>query len=248
MNNPTLTTLSKDEFPELLKQLVEKLKLENLTSGFKACGIFPFDPEQVLKTFPEGSDVLKLNVFDAVLDHLQKMREGEKKPKQRRKKVQVEAGKSVTSDLEGNVAAVITVPIKTVGAAAAQVAIDAAGWSDDSDNDVAQSEEEEEVADTSEDELLGSYSEENEEPFENVQPTVNLQISDCVQVLKDPFKGYYAQITGNSYGDEFEIQYFKFKCGYHVVSVGDLDSRPPEELKKVGWRMDRREHYFFEKL
>ena len=134
------------------------------------------------------------------------------------------------------------------GAAAAQVAIDAAGWSDDSDNDVAQSEEEEEVADTSEDELLGSYSEENEEPFENVQPTVNLQISDCVQVLKDPFKGYYTQITGNSYGDEFEIQYFKFKCGYHVVNVGDLDSRPPEELKKVGWRMDRCEHYFFEKL
>ena len=40
-----------------------------------------------------------------------------------------------------------------------------------------------------------------------------IKISECVKVLNDPFKNYYAQVVNNSYGDELEIQYFKFKCG-----------------------------------
>ena len=32
--------------------------------------------------------------------------------------------------------------------------------------------------------------------------------NDCVKILSEPYKGYYAIVTNQSYGDEWEVQYF----------------------------------------
>ena len=55
MGNQSFTTLPKDSFPKLLKELMHTLNLEKLKSGFKACGIYPMDPNEVLKKIPGES-------------------------------------------------------------------------------------------------------------------------------------------------------------------------------------------------
>jgi len=46
-------TIPKTQFPGLLKRLQSHLKLENATSSFATCGIFPPDRQQVLKHVPQ---------------------------------------------------------------------------------------------------------------------------------------------------------------------------------------------------
>ena len=111
-NSSSCTTLSKIAFPGLLKQLHEQLfaggHSENLESGFKACGIYPFDPKQVLKKLPDyecGSEEVSKNVSDAMLDVLKSMRGVDKITERRRKrrKVTVTPGKGVTpEDMESS--------------------------------------------------------------------------------------------------------------------------------------------------
>ena len=100
LKNPSQTTLPKDEFPKLLKELVEVLNCDNLISGFKAAGIYPFCPEELFKKLPseinKGNDPSLANVSDVVLDHLKLLRNPENpKPHQKRKKVDVAPGKSI---------------------------------------------------------------------------------------------------------------------------------------------------------
>ena len=47
-----------------------------------------------------------------------------------------------------------------------------------------------------------------------------------------------------------KLNYFKLEveCGYYTLVKGDLDSRTPDELKKVAYWMDKRQHYFFKDL
>lgn len=54
-SNRRLSTVPKDMFPDLLKQLhiaIEPNMAKNLRQGFMACGINPFNPEEVLKKVP----------------------------------------------------------------------------------------------------------------------------------------------------------------------------------------------------
>ena len=54
-SNPSSNSLNKGEFPRLLKELIDQTELnnkDNLIAGFKACGIYPYDPSVVLKKFP----------------------------------------------------------------------------------------------------------------------------------------------------------------------------------------------------
>lgn len=100
LKNPSKTTLPKDEFPKLLKELLEVLNCDNLISGFKAAGIHPFCPEELYKKLPsennKENDPSLANVSDAVLDHLKLLRNPENpKPRQKRKKVDVAPGKSI---------------------------------------------------------------------------------------------------------------------------------------------------------
>ena len=101
IEEPSQTTLPKDQFPKLLKELVEVLNCDNLISGFKATGIYPFCPDELFKKLPsemnKENDPSLANVSDAVLDHVKLLRNPENpKPRQKRKKVDVPPGKSIS--------------------------------------------------------------------------------------------------------------------------------------------------------
>ena len=104
-------SLSKNAFPGLLRKLNNSLinKAENLQNGFKKCSIYPFNPQKVLERLPDYS--LKQNddtnsstntdcrVSDAVLGVLRMMRGvDEKRPKKRRKKINIAPGKNISCD------------------------------------------------------------------------------------------------------------------------------------------------------
>lgn len=110
---PSSTGLSKQHFPHLLKKLMTCKELNEkkvLQSGFRACGIWPLNREEVLKKLPQvprnGDDeqeVATVNrvVSDAVLELLQKFKynpRGEEVVRQKRRKVSVEPGKSISAD------------------------------------------------------------------------------------------------------------------------------------------------------
>lgn len=95
-------TIPKEEFPGLLKQLVTDLHpnvTANIKSGFRACGIHPLDRQEVLKNLPSDpveAAVAGASVDASVLEHLERKRGPEgTTPRQKRKRLDVEAGKSV---------------------------------------------------------------------------------------------------------------------------------------------------------
>ena len=51
-----------------------------------------------------------------------------------------------------------------------------------------------------------------------------MQTGDFVKVVKGNFRGYYAAITGESYGNEIEINYFEKYQHYYVLKENDMDS------------------------
>ena len=92
MRNPSFTSLPKDEFPKMLKELVESLNNGNLISGFKACG---------MKKLPQstGTEAVSDRISKAVLKQLKRMQNPDvEKPRQRRKRLVVEPGKSISMD------------------------------------------------------------------------------------------------------------------------------------------------------
>ena len=69
--------IPKSVIPKLVKELCNKLnaKSTNLTAGFKACGIVPLDPQQVLKCLPPENqqpvqEALGQSVADLLRDNL----------------------------------------------------------------------------------------------------------------------------------------------------------------------------------
>lgn len=79
MENPNQTTLIKNHFPKLLKSLTEQIQLtdlKNIKSGFKATGISPFNPREVLKRIPEyHEDLGSYKIDEALLDYLKQTRQ-----------------------------------------------------------------------------------------------------------------------------------------------------------------------------
>jgi len=99
-------SLPKDEFPKLLKTLMQKLNdngRDSLVSGFCKTGIYPLDKQQVLARLPnqavaEGGDGLEA-VSESFLEHLKEARgDGESSVRRKRQKVSVTPGKSVSVD------------------------------------------------------------------------------------------------------------------------------------------------------
>ena len=87
-----------------------------------------------------------------------------------------------------------------------------------------------------------SESDESDMETEEVE---NLHMGDYVKIVSGLFKGYYATVLGESYGEEKEIQYFEEKFGKWILKDGDIDSRPPEEMMKVTAVVDGRSRYTF---
>jgi len=74
-------------------------------------------------------------------------------------------------------------------------------------------------------------------------PQIN--VNDCVKILSEPYKGYFAIVTSQSYGDEWEVQYFKKSFDKYILKERDFDSREPDELIKVDPTVDQRGRYTF---
>ena len=51
-----------------------------------------------------------------------------------------------------------------------------------------------------------------------------MKVGDCVTVTSVTFKGYYALVTGNSYGGEAEIQYFEKQSKWWILRDNDPNS------------------------
>lgn len=105
--NKSTTSLLKDQFPKLLKQLVDCLyveKKENMISGFKKTGIIPFDRTKVLERLPQNNlnSPTKNLIGESFMQHFAEKRKEVTKstrPTQKRKKLNVPAGKSFCSKM-----------------------------------------------------------------------------------------------------------------------------------------------------
>lgn len=104
-------TLTKQEYPALLAKLLLKLTVNaenNLKNGFRKCGIFPFNPEEVYKRLPQiesdksaAAADLDSSLVDLLKDHrgLEESTTAENSSKKRNSKknrIKVASGKSVS--------------------------------------------------------------------------------------------------------------------------------------------------------
>lgn len=101
IENPAQKTVNKKHFPTLLKTLIENIELhqsKNLRSGFKAAGIYPLNPREVLKRIPEFefSDSMTYQIDESLLDYLKQSRAPNPIKTVRNKKIYIEPGKSVS--------------------------------------------------------------------------------------------------------------------------------------------------------
>jgi len=100
------SSIPKDIFPGLLKSLhnaVYKNAADNLTSGFEKCGLCPMNKEKPLASLPSFGgdssldDESASSINDSLISVLQNMRygDGSKSKQGKRKRIDVEPGKSV---------------------------------------------------------------------------------------------------------------------------------------------------------
>ena len=105
------STISKDHFPRLLKQLCVAIygddsgedilmrQSARLVSGFRKCGLVPFNPEEVLSRLPDYQPPdVGSNVSTAVVNVLKEMRGVDKprNPPQKRRRIAVLPGASIS--------------------------------------------------------------------------------------------------------------------------------------------------------
>nr|CAH7727746.1 unnamed protein product [Callosobruchus chinensis] len=98
----SVSTLPKDIFPRLLKKALDNIEphvRENIKAGFKKAGIHPISKDEVLKRLPSSSASVNLElVGETFIQHLKEKRQEVVKPRiRKRQKLEVPAGKSITS-------------------------------------------------------------------------------------------------------------------------------------------------------
>ncbi|CAG5001136.1 unnamed protein product [Parnassius apollo] len=103
MENPNQKAINKNYFPKLLTQLIKTIEMnevQNIKSGFRATGIYPFNPREVLKRIPECAEEMgnAHNIDSALLEYLKTTRQSKPLTSDRNRKVVIEPGKSVTVD------------------------------------------------------------------------------------------------------------------------------------------------------
>lgn len=76
MEYPSEASLNKCRFPRLLSELLDKLteKEHNIISAFETTGIYPMNPDKVLKRLPDHKEVSEYGVDQAVIDYLKELR------------------------------------------------------------------------------------------------------------------------------------------------------------------------------
>lgn len=110
--NKNRGTIPKDKFPHLLKKCLEEMNEggkgeKNMVSGFSATGIFPFNPDKVLRHIPkpdtsvntDGEQLLVSidSAFETFMKELHQKETSFGAQKKKRVKINVPAGRSVTN-------------------------------------------------------------------------------------------------------------------------------------------------------
>lgn len=104
--HPHHSSVDKKDFPHLLCSTLNRMNTttqdaikKDLVSSFKATGIVPFDPEQVLRKIPGGDNQPENAVNNILVNYLQQQRFTAEPSRRniKRQKLTVEPGKSVTA-------------------------------------------------------------------------------------------------------------------------------------------------------
>lgn len=111
------SNISKADFPGLLRKVLEKASSndgQNIRSGFRKCGISPLNRNEVLELLPDASpaDHSEQHMTDSFVEFLREARtseRGQTRVRQRKNRLKVVPGKSVTG-VDANDDADITVP------------------------------------------------------------------------------------------------------------------------------------------
>jgi len=108
--NTRLNAIPKSTFPSLVKEALDRVNTvgnisENLVSGFKATGIYPCNRQVILDKFPREVDETVVN--ETLTTYLKSQRFDKTDKNQKRKKINVAPGKSVTSAILGGSNSVI---------------------------------------------------------------------------------------------------------------------------------------------
>ena len=97
--NPSFKSLAKTDFPRLLAELIGKLETADLLkNGFRKCGLYPLNPEEVMVKIPhrEDTETIARGVDQVLIDKLETRRFGDAAKKRPRGKG-VPAGASLTT-------------------------------------------------------------------------------------------------------------------------------------------------------
>lgn len=101
LSNPNVSSINKCHFPQLLKELLEKIELnnnENLKSGFLAAGIYPLNPSKVTDKIPNTTEKKEEKFDTALLDFLQTSRQSKPLKSGKNQKYQITPGKSLSTE------------------------------------------------------------------------------------------------------------------------------------------------------
>ncbi|KAJ4439001.1 hypothetical protein ANN_14956 [Periplaneta americana] len=114
LKHPKMVGIPKPEVPSLLKCTLEKMDLappkrpdgeksaikRNLMKGFETCGIVPLNQDKALSKLPqEDHNVIENDMNSSLIEFLKEQRFGSavSRPRQKKKRLRVQPGKSVTS-------------------------------------------------------------------------------------------------------------------------------------------------------
>lgn len=114
MRNTKISRIPKNEFPLLVKQCLDNMDKvppknvsnemsavkRNLISGFEACGLIPFNPDRVLRKFPDDTaENTETEITNNLKEFLRNQRynTATRSQSQRKKMLRVEPRKSVTA-------------------------------------------------------------------------------------------------------------------------------------------------------
>ena len=96
--------MTKDGFPILLSKVMDEIEpnaSNNIKAGFRECGIFPLNKEKVMSKIPQAegeTSQVETRVSESVIELLQTMRYESSTTTQRRKRISVEPGKSISPE------------------------------------------------------------------------------------------------------------------------------------------------------
>ena len=80
---------------------------------------------------------------------------------------------------------------------------------------------------------------------DTTRDTTVFKMGDYVQVISGNYKGCYATVLGEGYGDEIELNYFEKKRKWWDLKRNAKDSREVEELKHAQYIVDDAGHFHF---